>query len=106
MEQNTLSSEQLHKLIAIELMKAMSRSKEGNLLENRNKIFEILEKIKSGNYYYIHQDLNSVNLDAINNFNENKEVLFKNILQAVEKKLTFDIELQKYGRSFGGTKTR
>jgi hypothetical protein len=106
MEQNNLTAEQLHKLIAIELMKAMTRSKETNLIDNRNKIFEILEKIKSGNYYYIHQDLNSVNMDAINNFNENKEVLFKNILKSVEQKLSFDIELGKYGKTFNSVRSR
>jgi len=108
METKNLNIQDTHKLIAIELMEEILKGKDVSTLLTRDRILELLSKIKEKGegYYLIHQEINDPNSATVKKFEENKNVIFKSLVREIADRVQFDIEFYKHGKATNNLRKR
>ena len=93
------------KQLAISLLRLIQRNPKISTTE-KNKIKELIQKVKTGEYYNCQDDLNNPN----NNFGLNqiyqKKIFEIPCIYNIKDSLDYDIELYKIGKSCNGLKKR
>jgi hypothetical protein len=98
--------EEVFKRIAIEMTEVLLRKDNLSSMIVHQKLSEIIEKIKNKGYFYIHEDLFKDNSAEIKNFEQNKAFLFKNLVRKIPEKLSFNVEMFKFGKSTNSLRSR
>jgi hypothetical protein len=63
-------------------------------------------KSDSNRYFHTHYNFKNPNRELIEKFKIHEAILYDNFLKELENYIQFDVELQKYGKTFSGTRKR
>ena len=77
-----------------------------NSEEEKEKINNLVKKIKENDYYYIYDDVNGSNSDIVQFFEKNTTKINKSFLIIPCENLNYEIELYKIGKTCENLKQR
>ena len=96
------------KAMALEIMEEMEKGKDISSILNRDKILELINKVKEkdADYYLCHLDLQGTNEEKVKHFDTKQNMIYKSLIKELKDKIDFDVEFYKIGQSCNGLRKR